>query len=233
VTAYWLVMPAAGSGRRFGAGLPKQYAPLAGRTVIEWSLAPFLDDPRCLGIRVAVAPTDAHWSTLRLQDAGGRLRTVAGGGRRCDSVRLALAGLPAGPADWVLVHDAARPCLDTRDLDSLLAAAEGGADGALLAQPLADTLKRADDAGRAVATVERAGLWRAQTPQMFRLGQLAEALALCEARGLEPTDEAQAIELLGLRPRLVCGRATNLKLTAASDLELAASILGQGEHRTC
>jgi 2-C-methyl-D-erythritol 4-phosphate cytidylyltransferase len=229
---YWLVMPAAGIGHRFGAGLPKQYAQLAGRTVIEWSLSLFLDDPRCLGIRVAIAAGDVHWEALRLPAADGRLQRVQGGPARCDSVRLALASLPADPADWVLVHDAARPCLEASDLAALLAVAADVPHGALLALPLADTLKRDDGAGAALATVDRAGLWRAQTPQMFRHGQLQQALARCEAAGHAPTDEAEAVEALGLRPRLVAGRATNIKLTAASDLALAAAILGQREGGT-
>jgi 2-C-methyl-D-erythritol 4-phosphate cytidylyltransferase len=222
---YWLVMPAAGTGRRFGAAIPKQYAPLCGRTVIEWSLTPFVSDSRCVGIRVAVAPDDAHWAALQLEDPAGRLSSVIGGERRCDSVRLALASLPAESEDWVLVHDAARPCLTANELERLLVAAATNPQGALLAQPLADTLKRDDGVHGVQQTLDRAGLWRAQTPQMFRHGVLSEALALCASRGIEPTDESQAVELLGLRPLLVEGRAGNIKVTAIADLELAAAVL--------
>lgn len=235
---YWLVMPAAGSGQRFGAPVPKQYAPLAGRTVIEWALAPFVADARCAGIRVAIARDDAHWSALKLEDPAGRLRAVTGGARRCDSVRTGLAALPAeADGDWVLVHDAARPCLCAADRDALLDAGQPAPEGALLAVPLADTLKVAtpvDEEGfaRVGATQERNGLWRALTPQMFRVRVLAEALARAVAEGHAPTDEAQAVESLGHRPRLVTGRATNIKVTSPDDLRFAAAILAL-EESTC
>ena len=236
---YWLVVPAAGSGQRFGAPLPKQYAPLAGRTVIEWALAPFVADPRCAGIRVAISQRDTHWSALKLEDPAGRLRAVAGGAERCDSVRAGLAALPPeAREEWVLVHDAARPCLGTADRDALLDAGGLAPQGALLALPLAETLKVAapvDEEGFAPveATADRAGLWRAQTPQMFRVGILADALARCEAEGRHPTDEAQAVETLGHRPRLVAGRATNIKVTSPDDLRLAAAILALEEFPSC
>src|SRR5690349_14830287 len=128
-------MPAAGSGARFGADFPKQYVPLAGVPVIRRSLALFLADPRCAGIRVVHPATDPHWAALGLEDGAGRLRGVTGGAQRCDSVRLGLESLPAADADWVLVHDAARPCLTAADLERLLAAAGSSPDGALLAEP--------------------------------------------------------------------------------------------------
>jgi 2-C-methyl-D-erythritol 4-phosphate cytidylyltransferase len=228
---YWLVMPAAGRGQRFGAALPKQYAHLAGRSVLEWSLSPFLSDPRCTGVRVALAAGDSHWATLGLEDPSGRLRAVGGGAQRCDSVRAGLAALPPGSADdFVLVHDAARPCVSEAERDSLLAAGAECADGALLGLPLADTLKRAqpqqdDEPPHVAATLERGGLWRAQTPQMFRVGLLSEALAACAKSGRVVTDEAQAVEALGRSPRLVPGRASNFKITTQDDLRLAAAIL--------
>lgn len=223
---YWLVMPAAGAGRRFGASRPKQYAALADRTVIEWSLAPFLDDARCRGIRVAVARDDRDWAALGLEDAAGRVRAVPGGERRCDSVRNGLAALPAADGDWVLVHDAARPCISRVAIDSLLEAAGASRDGGLLAVPLADTLKRARAGGGEPAAVEttvaREGLWRALTPQMFRRGALLRALDRCREEGVEPTDESQAMERAGFAPVLVAGDPRNLKVTTAADLELAA-----------
>lgn len=223
---YWLVMPAAGAGQRFGGPLPKQYASLVGRTVIEWSLAPFVSDDRCAGIRVAIAAGDTNWDALDLTDPSGRLAAVEGGARRCDSVLRGLEALPASPDDWVLVHDAARPCLHPDERDRLLAAATSSdGAGALLALPLADTLKRADDEDRVQTTLDRRGLWRAQTPQMFRHGALTGALRACEERGVESTDEAQAIEAAGGRPLLVPGFSTNLKVTTATDLELADAIL--------
>ena len=224
---YWLVMPAAGAGQRFGGELPKQYAALAGRTVIEWALAPFLADARCRRIVVALAPGDAHFARLGL---GARVTTVAGGSRRCDSVGHALAALAAEAAagDWVLVHDAARPCLATGDLERLIGALEGHPLGGLLGVRLADTLKRATGAGTTatvLGTEERADRWRALTPQMFRYGALCAALAAAAAAGRAPSDEAQALEWTGAAPLLIEGGAGNLKVTTAADLELAAALL--------
>jgi 2-C-methyl-D-erythritol 4-phosphate cytidylyltransferase len=224
---YGLVMPAAGSGRRFGAGVSKQYAPLAGSTVLECALAPFLADARCRAIRLVLAPEDPRRAALAAR-LGARGTIVAGGAERCDSVRLGLASLAEALAaeDWVLVHDAARPCVASADVDRLIAAVDGsGEAGGLLAMPLADTLKRADAAGRCESTLPRAALWCAQTPQMFRLGALAAALEQARLAGRVPTDEAQAMEWTGVRARLVAGAYCNLKVTARADLALAAAVL--------
>jgi 2-C-methyl-D-erythritol 4-phosphate cytidylyltransferase len=221
---YWLVMPAAGSGSRFGAATPKQYARLAGRSVIEWSMAVFLEDSRCHGVVVAVAAGDERFAAL---PASGdpRVCAVEGGAERSDSVRLSLAALDVHDDEWVLVHDAARPCLSRDDLDALVREVGNDDVGGLLAVPLADTLKRADSAQRVVQTPDRSGLWRALTPQMFRVGTLRRALSEAHAQGRVPTDEAQAIEWLGLAPRLVAGSAQNLKVTGPDDLRLAAALL--------
>jgi len=234
---YWLVMPAAGAGRRFGAALPKQYASLAGRTVIEWALAPFLDDPRCAACVIAIAADDPWWSEVAVRLSGRRAAVwvAPGGAERCDSVRNGLGRLEAVAADedWVLVHDAARPCLETADLDALLETLATDPTGGLLATPCADTLKRAESggaqaAGRAVqATVPRESIWRALTPQMFRFGTLCRALDAARAAGRRPTDEAQALEWMGARPRLVSGSASNLKITTAEDLEIAQLLLAR------
>ena len=216
-------MPAAGIGRRFGAERPKQYAILRGRTVIEWALRPFLADRRCAGAVVALAAHDPYWPDI----APAGVIAAAGGAERSHSVRNALAALSgrAQPHDWVLVHEAARACLPVRDLDSLLSRLEAHPLGGLLAAPAADTLKRADGAGEVAQTVERAGLWRALTPQMFRYASLCEALDRAhEARRL-PTDEAQALEWLGQRPVLIEGSAANIKITSGADLALAAALL--------
>jgi 2-C-methyl-D-erythritol 4-phosphate cytidylyltransferase len=219
-------MPAAGSGRRLGSTVPKQYLNLAGRTVIEHALAPFLADPRCQQIVVALDAEDQQFRRLPL--AGDpRLLRVTGGAQRCDSVRNAVAALAAADDDWVLVHDAARPCLRRTDLDALLAAVAEDPVGGLLATPLADTLKRADDQQRVVDTPSRESIWRALTPQMFRLRLLREALQAASAAGREPTDEAQAVEWTGYAPRLVAGRADNLKLTSPADLALVTAVLAQ------
>lgn len=226
---YWLIMPAAGSGRRFGAAVPKQYLPLAGKTVIEHALAPFLADDRCRQIIVALDPADTFFDTLPpARDA--RLRVVAGGAQRCDSVRNAVLSIDAGADDWVLVHDAARPCVSAAELDALLTQCEGDAVGGLLAAPLSDTLKRGDAQQRVLETPSRESLWRALTPQMFRLGLLCAALQAAQAMGRQPTDEAQALEWCGYAPRLVAGRAANLKITAPADLPLAAAVLAQGVY---
>ena len=241
---YWLVMPAAGSGQRFRAAQPKQYAALEGRTVIEWALAPFLADPRCAQVVVALAAEDRGWAEVaprcRAWRAAGdeatpapQVSVVTGGAQRSLSVRSALAALAsrAAEADWVLVHDAARPCLDTQDLERLLERAGAHALGGLLAVPAADTLKRAQDCGNApgllevAQTLDRSGLWRALTPQMFRYGRLCTALDVAHAAGRFPSDEAQALEWLGEHPLLIEGAASNLKVTTADDLWLAAAVL--------
>lgn len=225
-------MPAAGIGRRFGGDTPKQYLFLGQARVIERALAPFIADARCRGICVALDAGDRQFAALPLA-AAPKLRTAAGGARRCDSVRNALAALALPDGDWVLVHDAARPCLGRADIDRLLAVAGTDAVGGLLAVPLADTLKRAApgdgsaDAPRVADTPSRAGLWRALTPQMFRAGLLRDALEAALAAGREPTDEAQAVEWLGHAPRLVEGDPGNLKITTPADLRLAADWLAR------
>ncbi len=224
---YGLVMAAAGSGRRFGLGSPKQYAPLAGTTVLECALAPFLADARCRAVRLVLAADDPQCERLRAL-LGARGAVVEGGRERCDSVRNGLASLATVLAseDWVLVHDAARPCIAPADIDRLIAAVDGsGAEGGLLAAPLADTLKRADAAGRCEATPSRERLWCAQTPQMFRLGALAAALEQAQRAGRTPTDEAQAMEWSGVRARLVASAHGNLKVTGPADLALAEAVL--------
>ena len=229
---YWLVMPAAGRGERLGAGLPKQYLTLLGRPMLEWSLAPFLADADCRGVVVAVAAGDIHWPDVRAR-LSRPVREATGGATRADSVASGLAALRtarAGDDDWVLVHDAARPCITPAEIDALRAAvaADPQASGGILAVPLADTLKRGDAAHgalRSEGTLPRESLWRALTPQMFRLGALQQALAAAARDGRNPTDEAQAIEWQGVAPRLVSGEATNLKVTTQADVVLAEAIL--------
>jgi 2-C-methyl-D-erythritol 4-phosphate cytidylyltransferase len=226
---YFLVIPAAGSGRRFSAAVPKQYAALGTATVIEHALAPFESDPDCTGIVVVVATDDLLWPPI----AARRTRLVEaapGGAERVHSVRAGLAALAkhARDDDWVMVHDAARPCFTRDDLARLKQALASHEVGGLLAIPLADTLKRAANAADPPAvesTIDRAALWRAATPQVFRYGHLSRALDAALAAGKTPTDEAQAIEWLGYRPRLVAGRPDNIKVTTGDDLELAAAIL--------
>ncbi len=227
--AVWAVVPAAGVGARMGADRPKQYLDLAGRAVLAHALAPLLDEPRVRGVVLVVAPGDEAWRGV----AGGhpKVLTAPGGDERCHSVRAGLERLGdrAAPQDWVLVHDAARPCLTGADVARLLEVVDGDPVGGLLAVPVSDTLKQADAEGRAGATVPRDGLWRALTPQAFRYGVLVEALDAAIDSGRLVTDEAAAVEGLGLRPRLVPGSAANIKITGPEDLRLAAAILAARE----
>ncbi|MEZ5488160.1 MAG: 2-C-methyl-D-erythritol 4-phosphate cytidylyltransferase [Steroidobacteraceae bacterium] len=228
---YWLIIPAAGLGQRLGAGLPKQYLEVAGRCLLEWALAPFLADPRCMGVVLSLAADDRWWPGLRARLSRGVLE-ARGGAERSDSVRQALELLAGRVADdpWVLVHDAARPCVSRQEIDALLGAVADHPDGGLLALPLADTLKRADAvAGNppvVARTESRKGLWRALTPQAFRLRPLLAALQAAAQAGRVPTDEAEAIEWAGLgRPLLVAGSASNLKVTTPADLALVTRLL--------
>ncbi|HKE94329.1 MAG TPA: 2-C-methyl-D-erythritol 4-phosphate cytidylyltransferase [Povalibacter sp.] len=224
---FWAVVPAAGRASRMGeSAVPKQYLRLAGRTVLEWSLAPLLAHADCAGVFVALAAGDRHWQELAVsRDA--RVNAVEGGAQRTDSVRAGLRALQerADDRDWVLVHDAARPCLAAEELARLIAQVRDDDVGGLLAVPLVDTLKRADGAGRVAQTVSRDALWRALTPQMFRYGVLDRALAETMLRGIPVTDEAQAVELLGLHPQLVVGSADNIKITLPDDVPRAERIL--------
>jgi 2-C-methyl-D-erythritol 4-phosphate cytidylyltransferase len=221
---HYAIVPAAGSGSRFGAGTPKQYLSLAGRPLIFHTLAALVACPEIDRVWVVLAPDDAEWDRHDWSELGAKLETLrCGGATRADSVGngLRAAAMVAADDDWVLVHDAARPCLSQDMLAALMEALAADPVGGLLAVPVADTLKRADGAQRVAATEPRDGLWQAQTPQMFRYGLLCEALGKCRA----VTDEAGAIEALGLQPRLVRGDATNLKVTYPADLALAALIL--------
>jgi 2-C-methyl-D-erythritol 4-phosphate cytidylyltransferase len=225
--AYWAVVPAAGSGQRMGAAIPKQYLPLADRPVLAWTLEALLLHPRIAGVVLAVAADDYRWRACIPEGATSRVAEVIGGTERGDSVDAGLELLARQrPADeWVLVHDAVRPCVHPKDLDRLIAAVEGDAVGGILAAPCTDTIKQADDAARVGATLDRRTLWRALTPQMFRLGALREAYAAARAADRVPTDEAAAIEATGAKPRLVAGRVDNVKVTQPEDLALAEAIL--------
>lgn len=233
-STFWALIPAAGSSRRMGASaIPKQYLPLHGRTVLEWALAPFLDRVDCAGAVVVLAAEDAHWSKLGLS-RNARIATAVGGTERAASVLQGLAALRgrAGPDDWVLVHDAARPCLSGADLAQLLDAVRADEVGGLLAVPVTDTLKRSAPDARVAKTVSRDQLWRALTPQMFRYEVLERALSQAAGQGMNVTDEAQAVELIGLQPRLVAGSADNLKITVPEDLRRAQQILAMRSDAT-
>ena len=231
---YWIVMPAAGAGRRFGSS--KQYALLGDRTVLETALQVFLDDTQCLGGSLLLATDDPQRERL----AAGlppHVAVVDGGPERAHSVCNGLRALAARAADedWVLVHDAVRPVLSAADLQRVLEYGAADAVGALLAAPVADTVKRAQEGAgpigvrRCAATLPREALWLAQTPQMFRYAPLRAALERAIAEGRTPTDEAQAMEWQGHAALLVQAQDSNIKITTAPDLRLAQAILRQRE----
>ncbi len=226
---YLALIPAAGSGSRLGSAQPKQYLSLAGRALIQHAVERLCRHPRIAAVFVVLSPEDSVFRTLDWGPDDGwqaKLQPLyCGGATRAASV---LNGLSAAYSafedeDWVLVHDAARPCLSAADIDRLLDETMPGDDGSLLAVPVADTVKRAGDDGKVSDTLSRQGLWRAQTPQMFRYAALLDALQ--RADPAQVTDEAAAMEQTGARPRLVRGSETNLKVTYAPDLELAEWIL--------
>ena len=232
--ALWAVVPAAGGGTRLGADRPTPYVLLRGRPILLHTLDRLGSYPRLRGMMVGIATDDVYWPTLDAS-APKLLGAYRGGVHRAQTVLNGLLALApyAAPNDWVLVHDAARPCLRHADIDSLLAAVAGHADGGLLALPLSDTLKRANPNGTVAETVIRAGLWRALTPQVFPFAALRAALQAALRAGVEITDEASAMEYTGACPRLVLGHADNIKITLPGDLALAELYLREQEieHR--
>ena len=235
--ALWAVVPAAGIGSRMQASVPKQYLPLHGRSVIECSLQRLTSLPAIQGIVVALAADDTWWPDLHLE-LDSPLLTVVGGDQRCDSVLNALELLTekAVATDWVMVHDAARPCVQRADLEKLYQQVTQAGQGGLLAVPVRDTMKRAardhidSDRMQVVETVDRKDLWHALTPQMFRLGELHRALSQALADGQQVTDEAAAMEYGGYQPLLVEGHHDNIKITHPDDLALAEYYLGKQDR---
>jgi 2-C-methyl-D-erythritol 4-phosphate cytidylyltransferase len=226
-TSFYGLIPAAGRGARLGGDLPKQYLPLGGEAMLKHAVRALLDHAEIETVFVVLDPDDVHYGGLPLQEFGERLAPLyCGGDTRRDSVRngLIAAGNMIEPDDWVLVHDAARPCLAREDLARLIERVRGDATGGLLAVPVPDTLKRGDGDARVVATEPREGLWLAQTPQMFRHGILLRALDAAPGA----TDEASAVEALGMRPLLVEGSRSNLKVTYPGDVAVAAALLSAG-----
>jgi 2-C-methyl-D-erythritol 4-phosphate cytidylyltransferase len=227
----WVLMPAAGSGRRFGGDIPKQYLQIAGKPLMAYALDALLAHPDIDGAVVALAAGDTRWPRLT-QRCGKPVLTCVGGAERADSVLAALRALPDDVAEDVLllVHDAARPHVCIHDVDALLKAAACSADGAILAAPVRDTLKRASDTQTIASTIPREGMWRALTPPAFRRDVLRQALELAVAQGVVATDEAMAVERLGRHPRLVEGREDNIKVTTPADLALMTFFL-TGENQ--
>lgn len=228
----YALIPAAGSGSRMGAELPKQYLPLLGKPMIHHTLSIFCVHPAISRVFVILSPDDTGWQQYDFSALGDKVEVLrCGGATRAETVLNGLNAIAdqTKADDWILVHDAARPCLTQSMLDSLLAELADDETGGLLAVPVADTLKREGKNGRVDHTEPRAGLWRAQTPQMFRYGLLREAL---QAIGTEtPTDEAQAVEFLGRAPRLVMGDGHNLKVTYPEDLVIAELLLNNGNDK--
>ena len=216
----WAVVPAAGIGRRMGADVPKQYLKLDAQCVLEHTLARLCGHRAVSGVVVAVAAEDRHFATLPI---AADVERVVGGTERADSVLNALDYLcgQGRDDDWAMVHDAVRPCVHGDDLDRLVEYSRAHDRGAILAAPVRDTMKRVDQ-GRITATVAREDLWHALTPQLFPLHALRAALLAARADGVSVTDEAQAMERAGHAPAVVQGRADNIKITRAEDLELAA-----------
>jgi 2-C-methyl-D-erythritol 4-phosphate cytidylyltransferase len=219
------IVPAAGQGTRIGDAVPKQYIPVAGKPMMFHSIETLAAVPRIGSVCVVLSPLDRHWGEHDWSAFPEKIEPVfAGGAHRAETVRNALdhLGPRLAPDDWVLVHDAARPCIARELVEQFLDEVGDDPVGGLLAMPLADTLKSADERQRVATTIPRLNLWRAQTPQMFRASLLRRGL---EARP-DATDESQAVESVGhSAPRLVQGETTNIKVTFAEDLFLAEVIL--------
>lgn len=224
---YWAVVPAAGVGKRMQADRPKQYLPLGDKTVIEHTLDALCALEELQSVVVARNDDDPYWPDL-VFDMPCTVLTAPGGKQRADSVLSGLQCLPAEAVDddWVLVHDAARPCLRSEDLHKLIASVQDSVGG-ILAIPTRDTMKQATPEGAIEATLDRSRMWNALTPQMFRVGALKTALEQASRDGFQVTDEASAMEHAGFHPLLVEGHADNIKITRPEDLALAEFFLKQ------
>ena len=225
--AYWIVVPAAGIGTRMGAACPKQYLSLAGKTVIENTLERLLALPDIAGMVLALSADDPYWDRLPLAQHPV-IHRIPGGAERCHSVLNALEflSIKASPDDWVLVHDAARPCVSLRNIIELIEAIKDHPVGGILGVPVSDTLKQVE-AKQIQATADRSLLWHAQTPQIFRLGLLHNCLQRALAEGKIITDESSAVEAYGYQPIMVQGRSDNIKITRPEDLAIAAMLIQQ------
>ena len=224
MSRYWVIIPAAGVGARMQADCPKQYLSLCGKTVLEQTLSLFTHIDAVQQVVVVVSRDDAYWQkTIK----HSKITTVIGGEARCDSVFNALTYLKtvADDDDWILTHDAARPCVKPETIQQLMKQLANHPIGGLLAQPVRDTMKRSDTHGKIINTVERDHLWHAQTPQMFRCGLLHQALVTAFKQNIQVTDEAQAMELSGYYGQLVPSDVTNIKITHPEDLALATFYL--------
>ena len=225
------LIPAAGTGTRYGGAVLKQYLPIRGRSVLAHSISLFQFHPMITGITVVLAENDQLFESA-VGSLSATVETVTGGATRAQSVRNGLRSVAENhpDVDWVLVHDAARPCLSQRRLDTLLEQGLQSPDGAILAMPVGDTLKRSGEAQNITGTLDRQGLWAAQTPQLFRVEALTEAIDAAHRQGVELTDEASAMEFVGASPKLVMGSVANIKITHSSDLAIAEALLKRQEQ---
>lgn len=221
---FHVIIPAAGVGSRMDAAIPKQYLPLGGRPIIEYCLQTFLSSSRIASVHLALSAEDDFWSELTSVSDNRFVLHRTGGESRADTVLNTLSAIRSqvDSSDWILVHDAARPGLTVALLDHLLDSLESDAVGGLLALPLADTLKQSNAESRIQKTIPREALWQAQTPQMFRYALLKNAL---ENFNGASTDEAQAVEALGLQPKLVVGSLRNMKITYPQDIALVEALM--------
>ena len=226
-----VLIPAAGHGKRYGGAMLKQYLPVCGKPVLAHTIRIFHFHPLISSITVVLAEDD-QWFESSVGLLATNVQTVTGGETRADSVRNGLKFIAENysSTDWVLVHDAARPCLSASRLEKFLERGLESVHGAILAVPVGDTLKQAGDSNEIVATVDRTGLWAAQTPQLFRVGVLADAIDAAHAAGCELTDEASALEYVGIKPLLVMGSSANIKITHSSDLAIAEALFERKEQ---
>jgi 2-C-methyl-D-erythritol 4-phosphate cytidylyltransferase len=227
----WAIVPAAGSGARMGSSTPKQYLPLQGKTVIANTLERLATFKAIKGIFVGLAKDDSQWPEVakRLNSLPIAITSYTGGETRADTVLNGLKELRdhADPDDWVLVHDAARPCIRHEDIWKLIEEASENDDGGILALPITDTVKQIKDDGRIDKTVDRTQLRRALTPQFFPIEDLVKALEKAILEEVTITDEASAMEYIGAMPKCIEGHPDNIKITYPTDLELAALYLAQ------
>lgn len=229
---YWAIIPAAGVGTRVAADRPKQYLSLGGTPILARTIERLRRHPRLAGVVVVISPQDHYWPTLTLAPGKARLMVTMGGAERCHSVLNGLLFLReyAQAEDWVLVHDAARPLLRQRDIDALIDQLASHPVGGVLGAPVSDTIKHCTMNRDIDTTVDRSELWRAFTPQMFRFASLTSALQGTLAAGELVTDEAQAMERAGHRPKMIEGHTDNIKITRPEDLALAEYFLGQQQE---
>ncbi len=225
----WAILPAAGIGRRMGSSTPKQYLTVCGTPVLLHSINRLLEIPALEQLVLVLHPEDEHWGKIAFSNE--RVSSVSGGEERFNSVLNGLEALDAKAQadDWVLVHDAVRPCVLKSDIEKLIEQLKHGEVGGLLAVPINNTVKQADADKRVIRTVDRGDLWSALTPQMFRYEILRNALNRAIQEKLDVTDEASAIEALGLAPELVAGSNSNIKITREEDLKMAELILSAGD----